>query len=1050
MKRVPRFLPLFSYSYVGSSLFVLLCSIFCFSLVDCFPQYISLLPNGGAFPALGHENGIGGGGLSCFGKDVVSLTARSSSSPIRKHIWTEELCNADSDGDGESNGLELGDPCCAWASSLKSGGNFLRSKESISDPSDPLDISGSKFPSEEECAVVRKTAGAALHNSSRHNRFNVESVWSDAELSADAAQLYGDSVGLVAFLRLVAISALFVASIRFDRNRVLSNETVAVIALGAYVWSDIGSSMLHAVLDNPKVRAWHRFPIIDIARHAKVFQAHHTSPRTITVVPWFSYLSDTHDLILIQGCITLATCSYLSRRGVSVENGGKKAKCGVRISRCIALFSICCAFFHHLSLASHRWSHEISESVGIFPYILQFFGIVMSASHHAVHHILFDRNFCFLGGWSDFGINASFMIFPRRNAYLWCATWFAWTIAPFACAVYAQRNSGKLLKWRRSLTALKMRSPIRYMAPIILLGFLLLAVSNNATSTALPRVMERTFASPASTSRIELKRKASPLNDSPNNSHGVYTADDVQIHRLKNDVWIVIENNVYDVTGWLDHHPGGSEIILEYAGYDATEGFAAQSHSDAAMKLLETYRVGILKGEAVKPPEEYVDDEPPEHSRDGIWADYNDAYGCSGSGTVSRKLQHALDADPCMGALGNGAGDWCYTGRDVSFVGESRKPFNKKKYSELAARQITDLRKLAPDELFQTPVEHYYIRTAIPQSLHYRFDSNGHVAWNITIEGLKPKPFNISVASLHQRGHHMGQYVQECSGNTRFWRMGLKSAGNFTKGVRLIDLISEWSSLRSKLQTHVLVEGYDKHIKSGGGRKGAAWIFSMEQVRKTGMFFALEQNGASLAHDHGFPVRLVVPNWYGCSHIKWVTFVSFVDGARTRPTSQMLEFRSRVHMKKAPSRSALRWSARQGYSATAERIEIWKHKSEGKLAYKAVGLLWGGDKPTNALRIRFPPLRPNWEPVDHVNKQSYVGIWSQWCHNWILRDDEWAKYRASSKRRATQTSAECTVSLSMSGTDAMKRTVRLKRGRWGKNWYARKFRIDDEASSAPE
>ena len=181
---------------------------------------------------------------------------------------------------------------------------------------------------------------------------------------------------------------------------------------------------------------------------------------------------------------------------------------------------------------------------------------------------------------------------------------------------------------------------------------------------------------------------------------------------------------------------------------------------------------------------------------------------------------------------------------------------------------------------------------------------------------------------------------------------------------------------------HLLVEGYDKDIKSGGGTNGAAWVFSLDQVRSTSMFLAFGQNGKPLTHDHGFPVRLIVPGFYGCSHIKWVTLLSVVDGAKTPPTSQMNEFRSRVHMKFAPRKSSLRWSAAQGYSATAERVEIWRNRITGDRGYKAVGLLWGGPKATDALQIRFPPLQKEWQTVQHVNMRPVPAAWSQWCHAW--------------------------------------------------------------------
>ncbi|KAF8529939.1 FMN-dependent dehydrogenase-domain-containing protein [Gautieria morchelliformis] len=52
-----------------------------------------------------------------------------------------------------------------------------------------------------------------------------------------------------------------------------------------------------------------------------------------------------------------------------------------------------------------------------------------------------------------------------------------------------------------------------------------------------------------------------------------YTLEQVAQHNSKESCWIVIENQVYDVTDFLPEHPGGSKIILNFAGKDATEAF---------------------------------------------------------------------------------------------------------------------------------------------------------------------------------------------------------------------------------------------------------------------------------------------------------------------------------------------------------------------------------------------------------------------------------------------------------------------------------------------
>ena len=46
---------------------------------------------------------------------------------------------------------------------------------------------------------------------------------------------------------------------------------------------------------------------------------------------------------------------------------------------------------------------------------------------------------------------------------------------------------------------------------------------------------------------------------------------EIEKHNSSNDAWIVIANKVYDVTTWLDNHPGGWQVLLDFAGKDATE-----------------------------------------------------------------------------------------------------------------------------------------------------------------------------------------------------------------------------------------------------------------------------------------------------------------------------------------------------------------------------------------------------------------------------------------------------------------------------------------------
>jgi L-lactate dehydrogenase (cytochrome) len=51
------------------------------------------------------------------------------------------------------------------------------------------------------------------------------------------------------------------------------------------------------------------------------------------------------------------------------------------------------------------------------------------------------------------------------------------------------------------------------------------------------------------------------------------TGADVAAHNSKESCWVIVHGKAYDVTEFLPEHPGGSRIILKYAGKDATEEF---------------------------------------------------------------------------------------------------------------------------------------------------------------------------------------------------------------------------------------------------------------------------------------------------------------------------------------------------------------------------------------------------------------------------------------------------------------------------------------------
>eukprot|EP00127_Corallochytrium_limacisporum_P000667 Clim_evm66s22 gene=Clim_evmTU66s22 len=71
---------------------------------------------------------------------------------------------------------------------------------------------------------------------------------------------------------------------------------------------------------------------------------------------------------------------------------------------------------------------------------------------------------------------------------------------------------------------------------------------------------------------------------------------EVAQHNTRNSVWLTIHGKVYDVTDFMDEHPGGEEVLLEVAGRDSTSEFEDVGHSPNAVDMMDKYLVGSLKG----------------------------------------------------------------------------------------------------------------------------------------------------------------------------------------------------------------------------------------------------------------------------------------------------------------------------------------------------------------------------------------------------------------------------------------------------------------------
>jgi len=268
-----------------------------------------------------------------------------------------------------------------------------------------------------------------------------------------------------------------------------------------------------------------------------------------------------------------------------------------------------------------------------------------------------------------------------------------------------------------------------------------------------------------------------------------------------------------------------------------------------------------------------------------------------------------------------------------------------------------------------TPTNEFFIRTGASQLLP---SPNG---WAIKLGGLVEQAARLNIQTLKSTATAMGPHLMECAGNVRVTHFGLISVADWT-GVPISTILN-----RVKVRpgaSRVLVSGFDEYASpTMTSVPGASWIFRLEELQAAGAFLATEMNGQPLTRDHGAPVRLVVPGWYGCACIKWVNNLALVDD-EVEATSQMREYAARTLQDGIHQQAKDYQPATVDHAAMPVRVEKWL--VAGKLRYRVVGILWGGSQPVKTLQIRFNPDE-DFVPVKGF-RQLRNDPWTIWTHSW--------------------------------------------------------------------
>lgn len=174
-----------------------------------------------------------------------------------------------------------------------------------------------------------------------------------------------------------------------------------------------------------------------------------------------------------------------------------------------------------------------------------------------------------------------------------------------------------------------------------------------------------------------------------------------------------------------------------------------------------------------------------------------------------------------------------------------------------------------------------------PTGLHYllvHFDipAVDPAGWRLRIGGLVERPIELTPADLRERPRRTIPVTLECAGNGRArlqprprsnpWL--LEAIGTAEWGGTPLGPILAESGLRADARELVFT-GADRGVQ-GGEEQDYGRSLTIADASRPEILLVDEMNGAPLQPQHGFPLRLIVPGWYGMASVKWLRRIEAV------------------------------------------------------------------------------------------------------------------------------------------------------------------------------
>jgi DMSO/TMAO reductase YedYZ molybdopterin-dependent catalytic subunit len=278
-----------------------------------------------------------------------------------------------------------------------------------------------------------------------------------------------------------------------------------------------------------------------------------------------------------------------------------------------------------------------------------------------------------------------------------------------------------------------------------------------------------------------------------------------------------------------------------------------------------------------------------------------------------------------------------------------------------------------------TPVGLHYLL------IHYDIPAIDPSAWRLRVDGRVERPLELSFAELRAMPATTRVATMECAGNGRAlldprpasqpWLVEAVGTGEWT-GVALDHVLAAAGLDGDAVE--VLFTGADRGVE-GGIEQAYQRSLPVEVATSADVLLAYELNGAALPPQHGFPLRVVVPGWYGMTNVKWLTTITAV-GEPFAGYQQATAYRLRraedevgEPVERMVPRSLMVPPGIPDFYSRARTL--------GPGDCELTGRAWSGTSPIVAVEVSADG-GASWDPAEVDPEPPAVGAWQGWRFRW--------------------------------------------------------------------